>query len=71
MFFGVIGLFIVWGGFPNGMMYSLSFGVNNDMDIFMYDNTDNGSVRTTSAEGSSGEGLRRDAQKTSQATTRE
>ena len=29
------------------------------------------SVRTTSAEGSSGEGLRRDAQKTSQATTRE
>ena len=28
-------------------------------------------VRTTSAEGSSGEGLRRDAQKTSQATTRE
>ena len=43
MFFGVIGLFIVWGGFPNGMMYSLSFGVNNDMDIFMYDNTDNGS----------------------------
>ena len=29
------------------------------------------SVRTTSAEGSSGEGLRRDAQKTSQATMRE
>ena len=28
-------------------------------------------VRTTSAEGSSGEGLRRDAQNTSQATTRE
>ena len=28
-------------------------------------------VRTTSAEGSSGEGLRQDAQNTSQATTRE
>ena len=30
-----------------------------------------GAVRTTSAEGSSGEGLHRVAQKTSQATTRE
>ena len=30
-----------------------------------------GSVRTTSAEGSSGKGLRRDAQNTSQAMTRE
>ena len=30
-----------------------------------------GGVRTTSAEGSSGEGLRRDAQNTSQATARE
>ena len=32
---------------------------------------DQGDVRTTSAEGSSGEGLRRDAQNTSQAMTRE
>ena len=43
VFFGVIGLFIVWVGFPSGMMYSLSFRVNNDMDISMYDNADNGS----------------------------
>ena len=37
--FGVVGLFIVLSGFSSDMMFwSEPFGVNNDMDISMYDN---------------------------------